>query len=141
MTTLPVNRLDGSGLTRRIFVDDLNTAIIIRLFDLSSGTFDPLVDPTPPPLDISAQTALTMRFSKPGDEPGDAPVIVNKPATFATITALPGFAGDGTDGYMEYKTESGFLDRSGRWRREGFVTIPAGSFASEIIDFEVLDHL
>jgi hypothetical protein len=69
-------------------------------------------------------------------------VIADVPATFTTVTGLPGFTGDGTDGYIEYRTASGFLVRAGSWRRQGFpIILSAGSWASEIIDFEVHDHL
>lgn len=144
--TLFVNRLDGKGLEAKIFVGDTDTALILRLFDLSSNAYDPAVDPVPPPLDVSAATPgadLTMRFAKPGDNPGDPPIIVDVPATFATATvpALPGYVGDGSDGYIEYRTTSGFLDRAGRWRREGLITLTPGAWASEIIDFEVFETL
>lgn len=145
MSSVALNRLDGTALTKKVFVDDTDTAMVLRLFNTSDDVFDPLVDPCPPVLDVSAATPgvdLMMRFSKPGATPADPPVIVDVPAVFTTVTTLPGFTGTGTDGYIEYRTASGFLDRSGLWRREGFpVTLAPGSWASEIIDFEVFDHL
>lgn len=145
MSFSQLNRLDGTGLQRKIFVGDTDTAMILRLFNTSDDVWDPQVDPTPPPLDISSATPgvdLAMRFSKPGDNPGDAPLIVDVPAVFTTVTGLPGFTGTGSDGYIEYRTASGFLDRRGSWRREGFpIILGAGSWASEIIEFVVHDHL
>lgn len=146
MTTLAVNRLDGSGLEPRIFVGDTDTALVLRIFDLSSNAFNRLVDPCPPPLDLSAATPLVdlqMRISKPPDVPGGPRIVQDVAASFATATVppLPGFVGDGTDGYIEFRTPSGFLDRAGRWRREGLITLTPGSWASEIIDFDVFATL
>ena len=79
MADLLVDNLDGRGLQPKVFVGDTDTALVLRLFDLSSGAFDPLKDPTPPPLDVSTATPLVdliMRFSKPPDDPGD-PLIVS----------------------------------------------------------------
>ncbi len=135
--TLGLYRLDGSALEPVIKVGDVGTALLLRLFDLGSDAYDPLVDPSPPPFDISAATELLMRFSKPADTPGDPPIVVEKTATFATVTGLPGYVGDGTDGYVEYRTEVDFLDREGRWRREAKVTLPSGAVTSETVDFEV----
>ncbi len=145
MSRVERNRLDGIGVSKKIFVGDTDTAMIIRLFNTSDDVFDPLVDPTPPVLDISAAVPgvdLMMRFLVPAEVSGDSPTIQDVPATFATVTTLPGFTGDGEDGYIEYRTASGFIVRSGAWRREGFpITLAPGTWASEIIDFEVFDHL
>lgn len=145
MSSVQLNRLDGTGIQKRIFVDDTDTAMVLRLFNTSDDVFDPLTDPCPPVLDISAATPgvdLMMRFQKPGDNPGDAPITVDVPAVFTTVTGLPGFTGTGSDGYIEYRTVSGFLDRPGMWRREGFpIILTPGSWASEIVEFEVFDHL
>lgn len=138
MTEILVNRLDGRGLEPQIFVGDIDTALILRLLDLSSDVFNPLTDPSPPPLDISSATPatdLSMRFRKQDG------TIVTKVATFATETGLPGFTGTGTDGYIEYRTEVAFLDLAGRWRHQALVTLGVASFASEIVDFEVFARL
>jgi hypothetical protein len=137
MSTAALDRLDGSALQPVVSVGDVGTALLLRLFDLGSDAYDPLNDPTPPVLDISASGARVMRFSKPADTPGDAPIIVDKAGTFATVTGLPGYVGDGSDGYVQYITEADFLDRAGRWRRQAIVTIGASVFRSEIVDFDV----
>ena len=142
MTQLVINRLDGSGLEPTIRKGDTDTALVLRLFDLSTNAYNPLVDPCPPPLDISGLVPgvdLLMRIEKPGNEPGDAPIVQTVAATYASATtpALPGWTGTGTDGYIEFRTPSGFLDRDGRWRREGVVSIAPGTWSSEIIDFDV----
>lgn len=141
MGTIGLNRLDGSALQPVIKVGDVNTALLLRLFDLGSDAFDPLVNPTPIPLDISAATSMVMRFVKPGATPDADPVVVDKTATFATVVGLPGFVGDGTDGYVEYRTEADFLDRAGLWRREARITLPTGFVSSEIVDFVVVATL
>ncbi len=142
MSQLVINRLDGSGLTPKIHQGDIDTALILRLFDLSTNAYNPLVDPTPPPLDISGATPLVdiqMRIEKPGDANDAPPIIQVVAATFATATVppLPGFVGDGTDGYIEFRTPAGFLDRTGRWRRQGVVSLAPGTWSSETIDFDV----
>lgn len=140
MSQLVINRLDGAGLKAKIKKGDVDTALVLRLFDLSTNAYNPLVDPCAPPLDVSTiPNGLAIRFEKPGDEPGDPPTVTTETATFASATtpALPGFVGDGTDGYIEFRTPSGFLDRAGRWRREGVVSLPPGTWSSEIIDFDV----
>ena len=145
MSILIPRRLDGSGLERRIHVGDIDTALVLRLFDLSDGVYNPLIDPCPPPLDVSGAGGpgeLVMRFEKPGDNPGDDPIVSDEVATFLTVpSGLPGAVGDGTDGYIEFRTPLGFLDRAGRWRREGFVQLSPGTWASEIIEFEVHETL
>lgn len=141
MPILIPNRLDGSGLSRRLHVGDTDTALVLRLFDLSDGVWDPIVDPYPPPLDVSAAVIgvdLVMRFERPGDEIGDAPIVTDEVATFLTMpSGLPGAVGDGTDGYIEFRSPPGFLDRPGRWRREGIVQLSPGTWASEIVEFQV----
>ncbi len=140
MAVLVINRLDGSGLEPKIKKDDVDVALVLRLFDLSSNAYNPLVDPCPPPLDVSSiPGGLTMRISKPADVDGDPDIVSIETATFATVTVppLPGQVGGGTDGYIEFRTPSGFLDRDGRWRREGVVSLPPGTYSSEIIDFQV----
>ena len=117
--TVFINRLDGSGLSEKIFVGDLDTALLVRFFNTASNAYNPIADHVPPVLDISGFTELTgiiIRIEKPGDVAGDDPIVTTVGATFATATvpALPGWAGDGTDGYAEFRTTSGFLDRPGR---------------------------
>ena len=142
MSSLYINRLDGSGLEPRIHVEDTDTALVLRLFDLSTNAYNPLVDPCPPPLDVSAAVPgvdLMMRIEKPGDQPGDPPIVQTVAATFAsaTVPPLPGWVGDGTDGYIEYRTPAGFLDRAGRWRRQGVISLAPGQWSSEIVEFDV----
>ena len=139
---LVINRLDGAGLEATIRKDDEDTALVLRLFDLSTNAYNPLEDPCPPPLDLSGATPatdLSMRIEKPGVSPGDPPIVQTVVVTFATATVppLPGFVGDGTDGYIEFRTPAGFLDRTGRWRRQGVVNLAPGTWSSEIIDFDV----
>lgn len=146
MSTLPIVRLDGTGLRPEIKVGNVDVALILRLFDLSTNAYNPLVDPCAPPLDVSAATPgvdLLMRIEKPGDLPEDPPIVQTVAATFATATVppLPGFVGDGSDGYIEFRTPTGFLDRDGRWRREGVVNLAPGTWSSEIIEFEVFPIL
>lgn len=141
MSRQRIVRLDGTGLTQQIFEGDTDTAIVIRLFDLSSNAYNPVLDPCPPPLDVSGSTPLTelqIRFKLPAVTPDVDGVVSLVGATFATATvpALPGFVGDGTDGYIEYRTPGGFLI-PGRWRAQGVISLPPGTWSSEIIEFDV----
>jgi len=142
MTLLISNRLDGSRLEPTIRKGDSDTALVLRIFDLSTNAYNPIVDPTPPPMNLATAVPgvdLFMRVEKPGDLPDDAPIVQLIPATFATATvpALPGFVGDGSDGYIEIRTTTGFLDRVGRWRLQGVIQLSGGEWSSEIIDFDV----
>ena len=77
-------------------------------------------------LDISSSSTREIIFRSPGG------VRLAKAGTFAT---------DGTDGALDYVTESAFLNESSTWRLQGHVVISGQDFSTEIDDFEVLANL
>lgn len=76
---------------------------------------------------VDGATTLQIKFRKPDNE-----TVLPKTAIFKT---------DGTDGIIQYVSEAGDLDEVGDWKIQGFVVLPAGSFNSNIEDFEVFDNL
>jgi hypothetical protein len=149
---LVLRRLDGSGLTPKIFVGDVNIAIVIRMMDLSDSAFDPLTEGCPPPLDLSTATPgvdTLIRISKPGDAEGDPLIFTGAQAALFADTTLDGLpdkdnvggTSDGSDGYIVFRTPVGFLDRPGRWLAQGVATIGATVVSSEIVEFEVFSIL
>ena len=72
-------------------------------------------------VDISTAT-IEMVFREPDGSP-------NKQT--ATLT------GDGTDGRMEYKADTNFLDQDGEWQRQPKVTIGSDVFRSDKVNFRV----
>lgn len=134
----PLDQGKPRVLRREIHVNDEDTAIVLRVYDLSPNVFDPQTQKTPPVMDLSNADPgdLEMVFTKPDG------TSVTKTATFCTVSpALPGQVGDGSDGLMEYRTESGFLDVPGLWRVQGLISLAPGSWASQIVEFRVHPNL
>jgi hypothetical protein len=76
-------------------------------------------------VDISGATEKTAKFEPPG---------------LATISKTPGFYTDGTDGILQYNTETGFLTK-GHWRLQGKVVVSGKPYHSDIYSFEVKANL
>lgn len=112
-------------ITPEIRVGDVDTAFVFCVSDLSSDVYDPSVDCEPPPLDVSTAT-LEMHFQKPDG---------------TTVTVAATLVGTGEDGKIQYRTVSGFLDQDGQWKRQGLVTIPPGSWKTNIVCFTVHANL
>lgn len=51
------------------------------------------------------------------------------------------FTTDGTDGKMQYASVSGDIGRAGTWKIQGKVIIPAGTFYTDITEFEVYSNV
>lgn len=77
-------------------------------------------------LNISSATTKQLWFRKPGD------TVVIKSAAFYT---------DGTDGKLVYTAVITDLDEVGDWGIQGYVVIAAGTFHSDIKEFEVFRNL
>ena len=57
---------------------------------------------------------------------------VTKSATFVT---------NGMDGQIQYVTVAADLDQEGDWSYQGFVSLPAGSWHTDIVNFHVDKNL
>lgn len=97
--------------TSEIHVGDVGTAIRATIKDE-----DDVV------VDVSAATTKQLIFEK-----SDC-TEVTKTATFYT---------DGTDGIIQYVTESGFLTVAGVWRVQAYIVLPGGEWKSDIYEFRV----
>jgi hypothetical protein len=128
-------------LRREIRVGDVDTAIVVRLFDLSPNAFDPKTMKVPPPLNVSGAVGndIQLVFNRPLPA-SNPPLVVT--ATFTDVTPiLPGQVGDGTDGYIQYRTTAGFLNVEGLWVVQGLVALAPGSWGSQIRSFSVHPNL
>lgn len=77
-------------------------------------------------VDVSAATTIQIIFKKPG---GD---ILTKTASFVT---------NGTDGMIQYVSQSGDLDTVGLWRHQGFVVQSGTEFWTDLAQFKVHRNL
>ena len=66
--------------------------------------------------------------------------ILEKP-NLTTITASGAFVSDGTDGKVQYITQSGIIDTMGQWRLQVFLDFPDGEFRTNIYNFKVYKNL
>lgn len=107
-----------------IFVDDEGT--VFRLL------IEEVVNNVSNPVDISNQTAMSFIFEKP-----DGTLFTRTP----TFSQPPGAAGDGTDGQIEYLTLTGEIDEVGPWQLQAEVTLPTGTWRTEVVRFRVLEKL
>lgn len=97
-----------------IHVGDIGTAFKVTLKDC-----DVIVD-------VSTASLKEIVFKKPDK------TIVTKPAAFVT---------DGIDGEIQYITIDGDLDAKGTWYIQARVTLPTGTWSSDIDKFKVYDNL
>jgi len=95
----------------QLHVGAIGAAIVIRVHDLNPGS--PKTQPYQA-FDLSpffSGGTVDMLFQSP------AGVSKSLTATAATITTLPGYVGDGTDGYAQaIVPNAAFLDTDGRWQ-------------------------
>jgi hypothetical protein len=76
-------------------------------------------------VNVSAAT-VTFCFKKPTG------VVVEKAATFVT---------DGSDGQVQYTTESGFLDTAGTWQMQLRIVDGTDTWKTDIIHFKVYKNV
>ena len=100
--------------TAPIFVDDEGTIFRITIQECIVDVLTAV--------DVSAQTAMSFIFKRP-----DA----------TTLTVIPVFTIDGTDGQLQYVTITGDIDAAGVWCLQAEVTLPGGIFRTSIIKFDV----
>jgi len=98
----------------------------IHLGDVGTVLIHTVKDQDEAIVDISTANELKIVFNRP-----DGTVSVE---TGALTT-------DGTDGKMEYTTESGDLSQEGNWTRQGKVTFGSSVWYSDIIKFKVYVNL
>ena len=77
-------------------------------------------------LDISTALSMVILFKKPS-------------GTVVTQTAV--YQTDGTDGIMQYVTQTGDLDEVGGWKIQGRVQLPTGHWSSDTHSFKVYANL
>jgi len=99
---------------QEIHLDDIGTVFEVALKDC-----DEIVD-------VSQASAMYIIFQKPD-------------GTSTTKTA--GFTTDGTDGKVRYITTSGDLNLIGGWKIQAKVTLPSGTWSSNISKFKVYSNL
>ena len=58
-----------------------------------------------------------------------------------TFTKTASLTGDGTDGEMEYTTDSSDLDEEGKWFAQGIVVIAGKEYPTTIVNFAVSKRL
>ncbi len=77
-------------------------------------------------VDVSAASVKQILFRAPYGK------VLTKNATLTT---------DGKDGKIQYTTVANDLDATGKWSRQGHVTIGAGEWKSDITQFDVYGNL
>jgi hypothetical protein len=98
-----------------IHVNDIGTAFRIVVRDEDNRV-----------VDLGPSTTRTMLFQKPS---GD---VLKKPASLT---------GSGSDGRMQYVSASGDLSEPGKWKYQGHVVFPSGSWYTDVIPFRVYPNL
>jgi hypothetical protein len=98
---------------------DIGTILRMKLMELPENVTDPNLAQ---PIDLTNAADMTFTF------------VNSKKRRFvvpATLTT------DGTDGRLEYSTQAGDLDISGRWKMQAKFRIGAGIWNSEVVIFQV----
>ena len=85
-----------------------------------------LQDETGAALDVSDATVMQIVLQKPDK---------------TTVTKTAVHTTDGTNGKIQYVTVSGDIDQAKTWKIQGKVTLPTGSWSSEIASFNVEKNL
>ncbi len=99
---------------REIHVEDIGTSFRVTVYD---GNVI---------VDIASASTMTLNFFKPDK------TTLSKTAVHFT---------DGTDGILEYITISGDLDQAGKWKIQAVVTLPTGTWSSDITKFTVYANI
>jgi len=101
----------------QIQVGDIGTQLQIEVVDQDSVV-----------VDIGPATTKEICLSKPS-------------GTNVKFTASFPSGGDGSDGLMEYITESGDLDEEGVWKIQGRVVFTTGEWRTGVDSFRVYDNI
>jgi hypothetical protein len=73
-------------------------------------------------VDVSSASVINMIFKQPDDQ------VMYKAASLLT---------DGTDGKIYYDTVAGDLDEAGQYKLQGRVSLPSGTYYTDIYTFQV----
>ena len=103
-------------MSKNIHVGDIGTLFKVRIIDDILGTA----------IDISAATTKKIIFVKRDK---------------SRVEFAADFTTNGSDGYIEYSTQSGDLDQAGSWRIQGKTIGPTYTNSSEVDSFLVLKNL
>lgn len=110
-----------------LHIDDQGTSIEFLIKECGP-------DGTKTTVDISAADSITVRFQKSDT----AKTTVDRTGVIYT----DGANGDGTDGIVQYITESGLVDIKGTWKAQAIVGFPDGGlFHSSIVEITVVSNL
>lgn len=99
-----------------IHVGDIGTVFRATISDDCAGTI----------VDVSTASAQSLTFLKPDG---------------STVTKTTVFYTDGTDGIIQYVTILDDLDQAGTWKLQGAVTLPTGTWSTDIHKFKVYANL
>jgi hypothetical protein len=97
-------------MASEIHVNDIGTRFLATIKD------DGVV------VDVSNASVINMIFKKPDDQ------VVYKSASLLT---------DGVDGKIYYDTVAGDLDEAGQYKLQGRVSLPSGTYFTDIYTFQV----
>jgi hypothetical protein len=97
-------------MASEIHVNDIGTRFLATIKD------DGVV------VDVSNASVINMIFKKPDDH------VVYKSASLLT---------DGVDGKIYYDTVAGDLDEAGQYKLQGRVSLPSGTYFTDIYTFQV----
>lgn len=97
-----------------IHVNDVGTIFRITIKDAATA------------MDVSGATTKQIVFRKPD-------------ATTETQTAA--FYTDGSDGIIQYTSDTGDLDTAGIWKIQAYVITPSGQWKTDIQTFEIYPNI
>ena len=100
-------------------VNDYGTIIRATVYDTTSTGGSSVAD-------ISDASTKQFTFKRPD-------------GTTFTKTAV--FTTDGTDGNIQYVTESGVLNGAGRWNLQAYVKTSAGNWNTSVGNFKVFENI
>lgn len=123
-----------SRIEQELRAGDIDAAIIVRVFDLSSD------QPQEAPFtvfDLSPHlpNSVQIIFQPPRDDDGTINPAVTAMATATDVTTLDGYVGDGSDGYAQFRTpDAAFLTPAGKWEWQVRIFgVPPGDYKSQIV--------
>lgn len=98
-----------------IHMNDFGTSFQVTFLDQNSNI-----------IDISSSVARQIMFERPDG---------------TTFTQGMGFLNSGSDGVATYTIQSGDLNLPGIWRFQGYVSMPSGTWYSDITNFQVFENI
>ncbi len=68
-------------------------------------------------------------------------ILFRRPVSLDVVEKVGVFTNDGTDGLLQYVTESGFLSEPGHWKYQGYLVTPSGAWYTDIQKERVFPNL